>query len=210
MRRAITTAGFGLLMLLCLATALFSARYLLPTPVMAEGMAFHIDARPVVFRLHVAGGAIALALGVFQLVTWRGPRRWWHRTAGRVYVAACIAGAIGGFWLAATSSTGPAGRLGFALLAVVWFATTSLAWRKAVAGDFAQHRRWMIRSLALTFAAVTLRIMLPLAPLTGLDFHTAYQAIAFLAWVPNLIVIELWLRLKGWETTPPAPRARIR
>lgn len=202
MRRVITSAGFGLLALLCLATALFSARYLLPTPVMAEGMAFHIDARPMVFLLHVAGGVIALALGVFQLVTWRGPRRWWHRAAGRVYVLACLAGAVGGFWLAITSSTGPAGRLGFALLAVVWFATTTLAWRKAAAGQFGQHRRWMIRSLSLTFAAVTLRIMMPLAPLTGLDFHTAYQAIAFLAWVPNLIAVELWLRTAGWEAAP--------
>ena len=210
MRRVFTSAGLGLLMLLCLATALFSARYLLPTPVMAEGMAFHFEARPLVFRLHVAGGVTALALGVFQLVTWRGPRRWWHRAAGRIYVVAVLAGAVGGLWLAATSSTGPAGRLGFALLAVIWFATTVLAWRKAVNGAFGQHRRWMIRSLSLTFAAVTLRIMLPLAPLTGLDFHTAYQAIAFLSWVPNLIAVELWLRLQGWEATPPAPRVQIR
>lgn len=210
MRRVITMAGFGLLALLCLATALFSARYLLPAPVMAEGMAFHIDARPLVFRLHVAGGVTALALGAFQLVTWRGPRRWWHRAAGRVYVVACLAGAVGGFWLAVTSTAGIAASLGFGLLAVAWLSTTLLAWRKAVTGDFGQHRCWMIRSLALTFAAVTLRIMIPLSPLTGLDFPTAYRAIAFLCWIPNLIVVEIWLRLFGREATPSAPRARIR
>lgn len=206
MRRVTTAAGFSLLALLCLATALFSARYLLPTPVLAEGLAFHIDARPIVFRLHVAGGATALALGAFQLVTWRGSRRWWHRAAGRVYVVACLAGAVGGFWLALTSTAGIAASLGFGLLAVAWISTTLLAWRKALSGDFGQHRRWMIRSLALTFAAVTLRIMIPLSFLTGLDFPTAYRAIAFLCWVPNLVVTELWLRLFGWEVTPTAPR----
>lgn len=208
MRRVVTTAGFGLLLLLCLATALFSARFLFPDPVLADSMAPHLEARPFVFLTHVVGGVTALALGSIQLVTWRGPRRAWHRAAGRVYVLACLIGAIAGFGLAATTPAGPVAGAGFGLLAVFWFGTTTLAWRKAVSGDFAQHRRWMIRSLSLTFAAVTLRIMIPLSPLTGLDFPTAYQAIAFLCWIPNLLLIELWLRLQGWEATPPAPRAR--
>ncbi|WP_291833466.1 DUF2306 domain-containing protein [Brevundimonas sp.] len=208
MQRVATTTLFGLLALMCLAVALFSARFLLPSPVMAESMATHLQARPIIFLAHVAGGVTALALGAFQLVTWRGPRRAWHRMAGRVYVVACLVGALAGLGLALTTSAGPLAGLGFGLLAVVWLATTTLAWRKAVAGDFAQHRRWMIRSLALTFAAVTLRIMIPLSMMNGLDFAIAYPAIAFLCWVPNLIVIELWLRLWGWDATPPAPRAR--
>jgi uncharacterized membrane protein len=210
MRRVVTTAGFGLFLLLCLATALFSARFLFPNPVMADSMASHLEARPFIFLTHVVGGVTALALGSLQLVTWRGPRRAWHRVAGRVYVFACLIGATAGFGLAATTPAGPVAGAGFGLLAVAWFGTTVLAWRRAVSGDFAQHRRWMIRSLSLTFAAVTLRIMIPLSPLTGLDFPTAYQAIAFLCWIPNLLLIELWLRVQGWEATPPAPRARIR
>ncbi|RZJ04852.1 MAG: DUF2306 domain-containing protein [Brevundimonas sp.] len=197
MRRVTTWAGFGLMSFLCLATALFSARFLLPTPFLTEGMAAHLEARPAVLLTHVAGGVTALALGAFQLVTWRGPRRWWHRAAGRVYVVACLVGAVAGMGLALTTQTGPLAGLGFGLLAVAWFGTTSLAWRKAVVGEFAQHRRWMIRSLALTFAAVTLRIMLPVAAMSPIDFATAYTAIAFLCWIPNLAVIELWLRLKG-------------
>ena len=208
MQRVATTTLFGLLALMCLAVALFSARFLLPSPIMAESMATHLQARPIIFLAHVAGGVTALALGAFQLVTWRGPRRAWHRMAGRVYVVACLVGALAGLGLALTTSAGPLAGLGFGLLALAWFATTTLAWRKAVAGDFAQHRRWMIRSLALTFAAVTLRIMIPLSMMNGLDFAIAYPAIAFLCWVPNLIVIELWLRLWGWDATPPAPRAR--
>ena len=52
----------------------------------------------------------------------------------------------------------------------------------------------MIRSFALTFAAVTLRLYLPLVPLLGISFVDGYRAISFLAWVPNLIVAELYLR----------------
>ena len=208
MPRAVTLSLFCLLTFISLAVALFSARFLLPDPIMAEGMAPHLQARPWVLLTQVAGGVTALALGGFQLVTWRGPRRRWHRSAGRVYVIACLLGAVAGLWLAATSPSGPVAGLGFGLLAISWFSTTALAWRKAVSGDFARHRRWMIRSLALTFAAVTLRIMIPLSMIGGLDFAVAYPAIAFLCWIPNLMLVELWLRLWGWSAGSPMP-ARV-
>lgn len=205
MARIATTTLFSLLALLCLAVALFSARFFLPTPFMAEGMAGHLHARPAVLLAHIGGGVVALALGTFQLVTWRGPRRTWHRLAGRIYVAACLIGAVAGLGLALTSPAGPVASIAFALLAVCWFTTTLMGWRKAVTGDFAQHRRWMLRSLSLTFAAVTLRIMIPLAEIWRLDFAVAYPAIAVLCWVPNLLLMELWLRVWGWEARLPAP-----
>jgi Predicted membrane protein (DUF2306) len=48
----------------------------------------------------------------------------------------------------------------------------------------------MIRSYSLTFAAVTLRIYLPVALASGVPFEIAYPAIAWLCWVPNLFVAE--------------------
>ena len=56
------------------------------------------------------------------------------------------------------------------------------------------HRKWMIRSFALTFAAVTLRIYLAILPMLPVAFIGAYRAISFLCWVPNALVAELWLR----------------
>ena len=52
----------------------------------------------------------------------------------------------------------------------------------------------MIRSFALTLAAVTLRLYLPLAAILSINFEDAYRAISFLAWVPNLLLAELYLR----------------
>jgi hypothetical protein len=49
----------------------------------------------------------------------------------------------------------------------------------------------MIYSYAACFAAVTLRIWLPLLiSITG-DFFIAYPIVAWLCWVPNLIVANL-------------------
>jgi uncharacterized membrane protein len=189
--------------LLALAVALVSARYFMPeVPFPAPAMVAQRANWPVAVLAHVGGGVAALALGSFQLITRRGPRRIWHRWAGRVYVIACLVSAVSGFWLALHASAGPIATAGFGALAVVWFATTTMGWRKAVTGEFAQHRRWMIRSLSLTFAAVTLRIMLPMIPLTGLTSDYGYRAIAFLCWVPNVLLVEVWLRTFGWDAGP--------
>ena len=58
---------------------------------------------------------------------------------------------------------------------------------------FDDHRRWMIRSWALTLAAVTLRLYLPAVMILDWPFLPWYRAIAFLAWVPNLAIAELYL-----------------
>ena len=54
------------------------------------------------------------------------------------------------------------------------------------------HRRWMIQQRALTFAAVTLRIYLPIAIVARLDVGAApIRRSRSWAWIPNLIVAEL-------------------
>lgn len=66
-------------------------------------------------------------------------------------------------------------------------------------GRYAAHGRWMMRSYALTFAAVTLRLCLAFLPALAIDFVTGYRAIAFLSWVPNFLIVEavLWSRRPG-------------
>jgi hypothetical protein len=41
---------------------------------------------------------------------------------------------------------------------------------------------------------VTVRLYLPLAALLSINFVDAYRAISFLAWLPNLLVVESYLR----------------
>jgi hypothetical protein len=60
----------------------------------------------------------------------------------------------------------------------------------------------MTRNFALTFAAVMLRLYLPIAVAAGADFELAYAIIAWLCWVPNLLVAD-WL-LNGTQVPRPA------
>jgi len=151
------------------------------------------SARPVIAPTHFFCGAIALAVGAFQVnsrIRERFPKT--HRWLGRLYVVAVTLGCSAAFLLAPRSSGGVIAHLGFALLAVCWGGSALNAYRHIRAGRWKLHRDWMMRSYALTFAAVTLRLYLPISRVGGIPFEIAYPAISWLCWLPNLLVVE-WL-----------------
>lgn len=148
-----------------------------------------------ILSIHATTAAVALLIGPFQFsARLRNRRRRLHRYMGRVYVAACLIGGVSGAALAWGGVNGDLARAGFGLLAALWLTTTIMAWVSARAADFAQHRIWMIRSFALTFAAVTLRLYLPMSMVAGFSFEAAYPFIAWACWAPNLVIAEWWLR----------------
>lgn len=146
---------------------------------------------------HIAFGRLALLLSPVQLsaarVRARAPRL--HRGLGRAVLVCIGAGAAGGMVLAPMNLAGPIGTAGFGTLAVLWIGFALLGLRAIRRGEVAVHRRWMIRTFALTYAAVTLRLWLAvLVPVLGGDFRAAYLIVPFLCWVPNLVVTEMLLR----------------
>lgn len=156
----------------------------------------------LIFWTHVVAASTALMLTPFQF--WKGlrdRRRTVHRWIGRTYVVAVLAGGLSGLYMSFFTMTGPAAGAGFFLLAVGWLATTLMAYVSIRKGDVPAHQLWMIRSAALVFAAVTLRIYLPLSMVAGLPFEPSYTVIAWACWIPNLIAVELWRRRKG-RTAP--------
>jgi len=179
--------------LLCLGVAGYAAsRYLLHPPTTPKEALGNPLGVPWLF-IHVAGAVTALLLGSFQFIP--GLRRIGaHRWVGRVYVLGCLVGGVAGLILAPGSFAGPIATAGFGSLAVIWIAVNLLGWRAALDRRFVEHRRWMIRSWALTLAAVTLRLYLPAVQILDLPFLPWYRAISFLAWVPNLLIAEALLR----------------
>src|SRR5688572_7800960 len=148
-------------------------------------------ARPWGIYPHVAIGAIALLIGPFQFnrrLMLR--RRRVHRVMGRVYVAAALLTGIVGTYMAWYAFGGPVTQLGFAGLGLSLFFTTIKAFTSIKAGDVVSHRRWMIRSFALLFAAVTLRLELPILIAIFGAFEPAYRIVAWSCWVPNLLMAE--------------------
>jgi hypothetical protein len=96
-------------------------------------------------------------------------------------------------------------RLGFAGLAVALLVTTSFAYIRIRKGRIIEHREWMLRSYALIFAAVTLRIELPLLRVLLHEFSSAYAIVAWLCWLPNLLSAQAWILMtRDGERAPGA------
>lgn len=186
------------------AVAAASYRYVIgvgPMPPKIIANAFAMPWLP----LHAAAAATALLIGSFQFVgRLLRTRPAVHRWTGRVYAVACLIGAVTGLVLALGTTMGPVATAGFGSLSVIWALTIGYGWQRARERRFPDHRRWMIRSWALTFAAVNLRVYLAIAGALSIPFDVSYPIISFLAWVPNLILAELYLA----RSAPPRGETR--
>lgn len=153
-----------------------------------------------IFRLsfygHVFFGPIALLTGPFQFMPkFRNNKMKWHRALGIIYIVACLIGGVAGLSAAQFASGSPMNVWGFSFLAISWLITTTYAWTAIMKKDIEGHQKWMLRSFALTLAAVTLRLQLGIyQALFGMTFFEAYNIVAWSCWVPNLIFIEWFIR----------------
>jgi len=151
------------------------------------------EAHRLAIYAHVFGAAVALALGPLQFSNrLRNNYPSLHRWLGRLYLGVgVLIGGLAGLYMASHAFGGLYSRLGFTCLAIAWLYSGLRAYLAIRAQRVAVHRAWMIRNFALTFAAVTLRIYLPGSMAAGMEFEMAYRAIAWLCWVPNLVIAEL-------------------
>jgi len=147
----------------------------------------------IAFYQHIFLGGVALLTGWLQFnERFRNRNLIIHRTLGKIYVVVCLLSGIAGLYLAFYATGGWVSGLGFGGLALSWLLSTSMAYFSIRNKEIDKHQQWMIRSYAFTFAAVTLRIYLPLSQIAQIDFIDAYRVIAWLCWVPNLLIAE-WI-----------------
>ncbi len=148
------------------------------------------------FYSHIYFGGIALLIGWSQFSKkWRAKYLNTHRVIGKIYVITVLLSGISGLYIAFHASGANLTKLGFGLLAVLWLFTTVMAFVTIKNKQILKHQQWMIRSYALCFAAVTLRLWLPLLPaIFKIDFSQAYAIVAWLCWVPNLVFAEILIK----------------
>jgi len=191
-----TMSLWGLAAFLSVGVAVFSYRVVGNVGPISPEILGNLFARPWL-AVHVMEAATALLVGCFQFVPALRRRRSVHRWMGRVYATGCIVGGLAGLRLAFGTTAGVFAGVGFGLLALCWIYATTQAWRYARERRFEEHRAWMIRSFAMTFAAVTLRLYLPIAPMLGYEFMDGYRLTAWVSWIPNLMIAELYIRRRA-------------
>ncbi|GAA4974969.1 DUF2306 domain-containing protein [Actinoplanes utahensis] len=165
---------------------------------------------------HVLTAAVALILGPLQFMPAVRAHRRRHRLIGRVYLLGGVLPAAVTALPVAVWSVSPLTRISLTLAAVLWLVTAGLAVRAARRHDITAHREWMMRNYALTFLAVTARLVVPVilllrvtiaddSPASIAETATTLIPIGQTAgWIINLAVAEALIRRGTLRRRRPA------
>jgi uncharacterized membrane protein len=161
--------------------------------------------------LHFATGAIILILGSIQLL--KGVRNRYpkvHRWIGRIYVSASILTALGGLIFIAVNGTigGTVMDIGFTLYGLLMLLAAIETIRHAKAGRLEKHNAWAWRLYALAIGSWLYRMdygfWFILADGAGhtRGFQGLFdQIMAFFFYIPNLLVVEVFLRARNMASS---------
>jgi len=152
------------------------------------------------FYTHITMGGLSLLIGWLQFnKTFREKRIAVHRAIGKVYIVAAALSAIAGITLGFSATAGVVSSAGFISLGIIWLITTQMAYVAIRNQQVEQHWKLMIYSYAACFAAVTLRIWLPVLNVLIGDALLAYRIVAWLCWVPNLFFAYYLVRRQNYS-----------
>jgi len=147
------------------------------------------------FYTHITTGGLALLLGWIQFSQKiRTSSSAIHRNLGKLYLLLALCSSVSGAYLAVYAEGGAIAEIGFLCLAISWFVSTLMGYISILKGRISKHQQFMVYSYAACFAAVTLRLWLPLLIILYGDFLKAYVIVAWLCWLPNLFVAYLLTR----------------
>lgn len=152
------------------------------------------------FYVHIASSCWVMAIGVVQfLPKWFHTHTRLHRRLGKVYVfSVLVLAAPSGLALALFANGGLSAKVGFSLQCVVWWLCTWQAYRGIRKGHYRQHTEWMIRSFAVTLAAMSLRVeSYGMFYLLGTKPIETYLTVAWLSWTGNLLLAEVVIQYNG-------------
>lgn len=144
----------------------------------------------ITFYFHIIFGGIALMIGWLQFhkgLRKKFPRL--HRMIGKTYILSVILSGIPGFYIALHASGGLSPKLGFSLGAILWVFLAYKGYSSIRKGEVEAHKHYLMYNYAGTFGAVTLRLWLPILIALFGEFLLAYQVVAWLSWIPNMIIV---------------------
>ena len=148
----------------------------------------------VAFYVHITSSVLAIAGGIFQFYPkiLRGYPKV-HILIGKLYIASILLlAAPSGLVLAAFANGGLPAKVGFTLQCLVWWATTYAAWQAIMQRNWEKHAAMMIRSYAVTLAAMSLRTeSYALVYFWATNPIETYLTVTWLSWVGNFFIAEL-------------------
>lgn len=149
-------------------------------------------------RIHITLAIIALItgpLGVMKAIRVKSIHV--HRWNGRVYVLSILFNFIPGVYVSLFATGGWLSTIGFLILNTLWFATTILGYLYIKRRNMILHSYWMMRSFFLSFANMTIYILVAITHnLMNFSYGHSYTVAVWLCWMINLLLAEFIIRKK--------------
>jgi hypothetical protein len=150
------------------------------------------------FYTHVYTSIFVLLSGFLAILRKNFGIKNFHQNAGKIYIfLILIFSAPSGIYMGIFANGGILSKISFVMLGGLWWFSTFKAYQLARQKKFKEHKQWMWRSFALTVSAITLRmwkvIIVYLFHPNPMD---VYQIIAWMGWIPNIILIEYLIAKK--------------
>ena len=148
------------------------------------------------FYTHVYTSIFVLLTGFLAILRKNFGWENFHRNTGKIYIFLILLfAAPSGIYMGIFANGGFLSKLSFVILGCIWWFSTFKAYQLARQKKFKEHRQWMWRSFTLTISALTLRIWKVIIVYL---FHPnpmdVYPIIAWLGWVPNLLLVEYLIK----------------
>lgn len=118
-----------------------------------------------------------------------------HRWNGRLYVLTIILNFIPGVYVSFFATGGWLSTVGFLILNTLWIGTTILGYLYIKRGKVILHSQWMIRSFCLSFANITIYIVVAITyNALNFPYGYSYTTAVWSSWVITLVIAEIFIR----------------
>ena len=150
------------------------------------------------FYTHVYTSIFVLLSGFLAILKKNLGIKNFHRNAGKIYIFLILMlAAPSGIYMGIFANGGLFSKISFVILGGLWWFSTFKAYRVARQKKFKAHKQWMWRSFAFTVSAITLRLWkVIIVSIFHPDPMDVYQVIAWLGWIPNILLVEYLIAKK--------------
>ena len=152
----------------------------------------------MMIRIHIVLAILSLItgpLGVIKAIRVKALN--FHRWNGRIYVLSILLNFIPGIYVSLFATGGWLSTVGFLILNSLWLGTTLRGYLLIKRRNIVLHSQWMIRSFFLSFANMTIYIIISLTHyVMNFSYGHSYTIAVWLCWIMNLLLAEIIIRKK--------------
>ncbi len=148
------------------------------------------------FYIHVFTGILIYISGGLQFLISYQKYPKLHRILGYLYVGFIFITFPAVLIMSFRANGGYIAQVSFVTQTLLWLLFTYLGLRAILKNTLITHKKFMIRSYALTLSAFTLRFLAFLIGMMKIDLHpnVKYIFIAYGSWIINLVIAEIIIK----------------